>query len=94
MPCSITPRVIEHQASRNCFVRRTSSALMHIGVAKFMKSFLQTGSIHRCPGSGWPSKVTAEIKEIVEQQMHLDDETTAYQLNLHVYVLHLKLNFK
>ena len=32
-------------------------------------------------GSGRPSKVTREVKELVEQQMRLDDETTPYQLH-------------
>ena len=52
-----------------------------VGVSKFLKTFLSTGSIQRRPGSGRPSKVTLEVKEIVEQQMRLDDETTAYQLH-------------
>ena len=32
-------------------------------------------------GSGRPSKLTLQVKVIVEQQMLLDDETTAYQLH-------------
>ena len=48
-----------------------------VGVAKFIKKFEETGTITRCVGSGRPSKVTAEIKQIVEDQMRLDDETTA-----------------
>ena len=39
-----------------------------------------TGSIARRVGSGRPSKVTAEIKQINEEQMRRDDET-AYQLH-------------
>ena len=35
----------------------------------------------RKPGSGRPSKITAEVKALVEQQMRKDDETTAYQLH-------------
>ena len=46
-----------------------------------MKKYEATGSIRRQVGSGRPSKVTAEIKEIVERQMRTDDETTAYQLH-------------
>ena len=38
-------------------------------------------SIARKPGSGRLSKVTAEIKALFEQQMHIDDETTAHQLH-------------
>ena len=51
------------------------------GIAKFLKVYQATGSIERQPGSGRPSKITAEIKRIVEEQMRLDDETTAYQLH-------------
>ena len=50
------------------------------GIAKFLKKYLETSSISRRPGSGRPSKVTIEIKQFVEQQMRLDDETTAHQL--------------
>ena len=35
----------------------------------------------RLPGSGQPTKVTAEVKQIVEDQMRADDETTAIQLH-------------
>ena len=52
-----------------------------VGVHKFLKRYRETGSIARRVGSGRPSKVTAEIKQIVEDQMRLDDETTAYQLH-------------
>ena len=51
------------------------------GVAKFLKRFREYGTILRRVGSGRPSKVTAEIKAIVEEQMRLDDETTAFQLH-------------
>ena len=52
-----------------------------VGVAKFMRKFKQTGTISRHIGSGRPSKVTAEIKQLVEDQMRLNDETTAVQLH-------------
>jgi len=54
-----------------------------VGVAKFIARFEATGTValHRKPGSGRPSKITAEIKEIVEEKMQEDDETTAYQLH-------------
>ena len=51
------------------------------GVTKFLKEYQATGSIVRQPGSGRPSKITAEIKRIVEEQMRLYDETTAHQLH-------------
>ena len=51
------------------------------GIAKFLKVYRATGSIARQPGSGRPTKITVEIKRIVEEQMKLDDETTAHQLH-------------
>ena len=35
---------------------------------------------NRLPGSGRPSQITPDVKQIVEDQMRLDDETTAFQL--------------
>ena len=64
------------------------------GVADFLKRYESRGTIKRKPGSGRPSKVTAEVKRIVEAQMRLDDETTATQLhallNSHGYSLSLR----
>ena len=51
------------------------------GIANFLKRYRSTGTIARRPGSGRPTKVTAEVKAIVEEQMRVDDETTAYQLH-------------
>ncbi len=53
------------------------------GVSNFVKyMYLETGSIGSHPGSGRPSKITAEVKASVEDQMQLDDETITYQLHL------------
>lgn len=51
------------------------------GIFKFLQKYKQTGTIQRRAGSGRPSKITAEIKALVEQQMRRDDETTAHQLH-------------
>ena len=51
------------------------------GVAKFLKRFEEDGVLVRRLGSGRPFKATAEVKEIVEEQMRRDDETTAMQLH-------------
>ncbi len=51
------------------------------GVAKFLKVYQTTGTIERRAGSGRISSVTWEIKELVEQKMKEDDETTATQLH-------------
>ena len=37
------------------------------GIGKFLEKHLETGTIRRRPGSGWPTKITAEIKAIVEE---------------------------
>ena len=52
-----------------------------VGIHKFLKVYIATQSISRRVGSGRPSKITGEIKQLVEQQMRMDDETTAYQLH-------------
>ena len=52
-----------------------------VGVAKFIKKFQDTGNINRRVGSGRPSKVTSEIKQVVEEQMQQDGKTTAVQLH-------------
>jgi transposase len=51
------------------------------GVAKFLKVYQSTGSIERRSGSGRLSSVTWRIKELVEQRMQEDDESTATQLH-------------
>lgn len=45
------------------------------------KVIVQFEETDRCVGSGGLSKVTAEIKQVVEELMQLDDETTAVQLH-------------
>ena len=45
-----------------------------------LKRFEETGTIRRIEGSRRPSKITPEVKAIINAQMRLDDETTAIQL--------------
>ena len=52
-----------------------------IGVAKFLKKYEATGSIGRRTGLGRLTKVTAEVKAIVDQKTKEDDPTTATQLH-------------
>jgi len=52
-----------------------------VGVEKFIQKFNETGSLMRKPGSGRPSKITPEMKEIVKAKMQEDNETTVYQLH-------------
>ena len=51
------------------------------GIHKFLTTYHVTRSIARRVGSGRPSKITAEVKKLVDDQMKIDDETTAYQLH-------------
>ena len=51
-----------------------------VGVWKFLKRFERYQTILRVPGSGRPSKITPEIKRLVDTKMVEDDETTAIQL--------------
>lgn len=48
-----------------------------VGVRKFLKVYKNTSSMMRRPGSGRMSKITQRVKELVNQQMEKDDETTA-----------------
>lgn len=49
-------------------------------VCRLLKKYKNTGSVARLPGSGRPTKITRAVLRIVEEQMLLDDETTAVQL--------------
>ena len=51
------------------------------GVHKFLIMYAETGSTTRRPGSGRLSIITSCVKQMVEEQMQQDDETTAYQLH-------------
>ena len=41
----------------------------HNCITKFIRAFERTGSICRLPGLGRPSKVTCEVKDLIEQKM-------------------------
>ena len=46
-----------------------------VGVWKFLKRYEETGELSRKPGSGGPSVITAQVKQIVDEAMEDDDET-------------------
>ena len=50
------------------------------GVKKFLRHYQKSGTIGRSPGSGRPSKITEQVRQMVEPQTRSDDESTAYQL--------------
>ena len=52
-----------------------------VGVHEVLRRFHESGCLMRRLGSGRPSRITLEIKRVVEAQMRLDDETTAHQLH-------------
>ena len=54
------------------------------GISDLLKKYATTGAIARIPGSGRPTKVTAEMRKIVEEKMQNDDETTAIQMFCHL----------
>ena len=62
-------------------LRQEQLSVSHRGIAKFLARVSATGSTARRAGSGRPSKITAAVQSIVEQQMQRDDETTAQQLH-------------
>ena len=62
-------------------LREESLKVCCVGVAKFLKLYKGSSSIARKPGSGRPSKITVEVKKIVEEQMQLDDEMAVHQLH-------------
>ena len=63
-------------------------------MAKFLKRFFSRGTIARLPGSGRRSKITDEVRRIVEAQMRRDDETTASQLHVLLTSLGYRLNLR
>ena len=54
--------------------------ISRVGTWKFIKRYQLNGTIHRRPGSGRPSKITADVLRIVDAKMDEDDETTAVQV--------------
>ena len=49
-------------------------------VHDFLRRYEITGDVRRKSGSGGHTKITDEVKAIVEEQMQRDDETTAIQV--------------
>ena len=55
--------------------------ISRVAIWKFLKRYTKLQCLSRKEGSGRPSKITSEVKAVVERQMESDDETTAYQLH-------------
>ena len=56
------PAIYKRLGSEGITVSRKS-------VAKFLNRFLSRGTIDRLPGSGRKSKITDEVRRVVEEQM-------------------------
>ena len=61
-------------------LREEELSVSKSGVYYVIRKHAETGSIARRAGSGRRSKITEEVKRMVEAQMVQDDETTATQL--------------
>ena len=61
--------------------RQEGVVVSRVNIWRFLCSYTKTGCIRRKEGSGRPSKITRDVKVIVEQEMQKDDETTAFQLH-------------
>ena len=75
-----------HEKGRK--VRRIRNLLLNegtrasdVGIYKFLLRVAKTGCVSRRPGSGCPTKITREVKALVENWMQKDDETTACQIH-------------
>ena len=62
-------------------LREEGTKVSRVGISKFLGKFEETGSIGRWIGYVRTSKITAERKKLVEDQMHSDVETMVYQLH-------------
>ena len=51
------------------------------GIDKFLLRYEEDGSTSRRKGSGRPTIITKDMREIVEERMQADDETTARLLH-------------
>ena len=49
------------------------------GIGKFLAKFIESRSVAWKLGSGRPSKAAAKVRKIIEEAMHMDDETTVSQ---------------
>ena len=71
-----------HKAPTICrMLREEGMGVSRAGVHKFLQKYKETRSIERRPGSGRPTKMTAEVRALIERQMRDEDETTAVQLH-------------
>ena len=82
-----TKRRAIYFASKGLSCSATSRALTSEGLSYSTKSVSLLlrkinggGSIARKPGTGRSTKITQQVKDLIEEQMQADDETTAVEL--------------
>ena len=54
------------------------------GVWRFLKGYKERGDIQRKRGSGRPTVICEEAREMVDQKMEEEDETTTNELQCHL----------
>lgn len=66
--------------SISCLLLEEGIVASRQGILKFLRVYKASGTIARRPGSGFSSKVNDELKQLIDDRMKDDDETTAKQL--------------
>ena len=81
--CSFTSRATVRLGSPTCYILQEGISASRSGIARLIKRYEETGSIDRRSGSSRPTKITDEMKFIVDGQMEKDDKTTVQELHVH-----------
>ena len=63
-----------------CCLAEEGHGTTKIGICKFIHRYEETGMISRTPGRGKASKFTADAKNIIEEPIELDEQTTRVEL--------------
>ena len=59
-----------YQAPTICMLlQKEQLSVSHVGIVKFLSKYKVTGSTAGIPGSGMPTKITAEVKALLEAKM-------------------------
>ena len=77
--------LVYYRCKKNCAeiawcLAEEGYSVTKVGIAKFLRRYKETGSISCKPGMSWESKVTASIRDTIENQMEKDGETTGKKL--------------
>lgn len=87
MSTYVQQRILFYRSQRFCapaianlLAERDGVSVNRVTIWRFLVRYSARKSIARQEGSGRPTKITSEVKRIVEEKMQQDDETTAYQI--------------